>query len=50
FTKLQEEQHDIHRRVDELIDQVAILTRELHQLKEQQSIVNLDDTNNQETK
>ncbi|MCR9422358.1 GTPase [Vibrio sp. V19_P1S1T109] len=50
FTKLQEEQHDIHHRVDELIDQVAILTRELHQLKEQQSIVNLDDTNNQETK
>ncbi|MCC4237393.1 DUF3302 domain-containing protein [Vibrio anguillarum] len=49
FTKLQEE-HDIHHRVDELIDQVAILTRELHQLKEQQSIVNLDDTNNQETK
>ncbi|NOI14370.1 DUF3302 domain-containing protein [Vibrio hepatarius] len=36
FQKLQQEQHDIHHRVDALIDQVEELQEELKQLKAQQ--------------
>ncbi len=36
FQKLQQEQHDIHHRVDALIDQVEQLQEELKQLKAQQ--------------
>ncbi|NOH97166.1 DUF3302 domain-containing protein [Vibrio sp. 99-70-13A1] len=34
FAKLAEEQHDIHHRVDTLIDQVASLQQEVAQLKQ----------------
>ncbi|ENK0808711.1 DUF3302 domain-containing protein [Vibrio fluvialis] len=34
FTKLQEEQHDIHHRVDELIDEIAALKAEVAALKQ----------------
>ncbi|EKO3485635.1 DUF3302 domain-containing protein [Vibrio fluvialis] len=33
FAKLQEEQHDIHHRVDELIDEIAALKAEVAALK-----------------
>ena len=33
FAKLEEEQHDIHHRVDTLIDQVSTLQEEISQLK-----------------
>lgn len=35
FQKLEEEQHDIHHRVDSLIDQVSQLQKEVLQLKQQ---------------
>lgn len=35
FQKLEEEQHDIHLRVDTLIDQVSRLEQEIAQLKAQ---------------
>ena len=34
FAKLEEEQHDIHHRVDTLIDQVSVLQEEIAQLKQ----------------
>ncbi|NRB67005.1 MAG: DUF3302 domain-containing protein [Vibrio sp.] len=34
FQKLEEEQHDIHHRVDSLIDQVSQLQKEVRHLKE----------------
>ncbi len=34
FAKLEEEQHDIHHRVDSLIDQVSVLQEEIAQLKQ----------------
>ncbi|EOW6613950.1 DUF3302 domain-containing protein [Vibrio fluvialis] len=34
FAKLQEEQHDIHHRVDELIDEIAALKAEVAALKQ----------------
>ncbi len=39
FQKLQQEQHDIHHRVDVLINQVEQLQEELKQLKTQQKPV-----------
>ncbi|CAH8238574.1 DUF3302 domain-containing protein [Vibrio aestuarianus] len=47
FAKLQEEQHDIHHRVDELINQISKLNEEVNTLKAQQ---NLNQTQDQETK
>lgn len=47
FAKLQEEQHDIHHRVDELINQVSSLSEEVNKLKAQQ---NLNQAQDQETK
>ncbi|WFB50723.1 DUF3302 domain-containing protein [Vibrio coralliilyticus] len=35
FQKLEEEQHDIHHRVDSLIDQVSQLQKEVLELKQQ---------------
>ena len=35
FQKLEEEQHDIHHRVDSLIDQVSQLQQEVLELKQQ---------------
>ncbi len=34
FKRLEEEQHDIHHRVDELIDQVSQLQKEVAELKQ----------------
>ncbi|CAH1541405.1 DUF3302 domain-containing protein [Vibrio aestuarianus] len=47
FAKLQEEQHDIHHRVDELINQISKLNEEVNTLKAQQ---NLNQAQDQETK
>ncbi len=38
FAKLEEEQHDIHHRVDILIDQVSTLQEEIAQLKQADSV------------
>lgn len=40
FQKLEEEQHDIHHRVDTLIDQVSRLEQEIAQLKAQAESTN----------
>ncbi|MDE1222188.1 DUF3302 domain-containing protein [Vibrio aestuarianus] len=47
FAKLQEEQHDIHHRVDELINKISKLNEEVNTLKAQQ---NLNQAQDQETK
>ena len=47
FAKLEEEQHDIHHRVDILIDQVSTLQEEIAQLKQANSVeVNTDKVQN----
>ncbi|MGF1751553.1 MULTISPECIES: DUF3302 domain-containing protein [Vibrio] len=38
FHKLEEEQHDLHHRLEKLVDQVATMEQEIHYLKSRQDV------------